>query len=462
MDHAEVRRLALFDGLDDEQLRSLVGSGTEVAFSPGEELFREGRPADFWWVLVDGSLDLVRHVGREETVLAAMDVPGRWAGGFRAWDDTGVYLATGRATTAGRILRIPADVLRTCTSTWFPFGDHLVEGLFRTARRIESVVREKEALIALGTLSAGLAHELNNPAAAASRAVDSLGREYEALLSSLRRLAERSISAEQFQALDALRRELPPLQAVPDPLEVADLEEALAAYLSRHGVERHWALTPVLARSGVTVEWCDRVAGVLGDAVEPGMEWVASGLAAARSLSEVREAAGRISGLVGAVKSYSQMDRASVQLVDVTEGLDSTLAMLASRTPTGVTVVRDYAPGVPRIEVAAAELNQVWTNLVVNALDAMDGSGTLSVRTRPDGDGVVVEIGDTGPGMPPEVRQHAFDPFFTTKGVGQGTGLGLDISRRIVERHGGDIAVRSAPGDTVLRVRLRAAGARGA
>jgi signal transduction histidine kinase len=460
MDDAEVRRLPLFDGLDDGQLRSLVDSGTEVPFSPGDELFREGRPADWWWVLVEGRIDLVRHVGREETVLGAMDVPGRWAGGFRAWDDTGAYLATGRATTGGRILRIPAEALRACTSTWFPFGDHLVEGLFRTARRIESAVREKEALIALGTLSAGLAHELNNPAAAATRAADALGREYEALLSSLRGLAERSITAGQFRELDALRRELPPLQAVPDPLEVADLEEALAACLSRRGVERPWTLAPVLARSGVSVEWCGRVADVLGDAVGPGVEWVASGLAAARSLAEVREAAGRISGLVGAAKSYSQMDRASVQLVDVTEGLDSTLAMLAHRTPAGVAVVREYAPGVPRIEVAAAELNQVWTNLVANALDAMGDSGTLRVRAGADGDGVVVEIADTGPGMPPEVRQHAFDPFFTTKGVGEGTGLGLDISRRIVERQGGDIAVRSAPGDTVFRVRLGPSRAR--
>ena len=460
MDHAEVRRLPLFDGLDDEQLGSLVGSGTEVLFSPGEELFREGRPADYWWVLIEGSIDLVRHVGRGETLLAAMDVPGRWAGGFRAWDDTGVYLATGRASTAGRILRIPAGALRACTSTWFPFGDHLVEGLFRTARRIESVVREKEALIALGTLSAGLAHELNNPAAAATRAVDALGYECEALLSSLRRLAERSITAEQFQALDRLRRDLPPPQAVPDPLEVADLEEALAACLSRHGLERPWALSPVLARSGVSVEWCEQVAEVLGDAVGPGVEWVASALAAARSVAEVREAAARISGLVDAVKSYSQMDRASMQLVDVTEGLDSTLVMLAHRTPEGVTVVRDYAPGIPRIEVAAAEINQVWTNLLVNALDAMGDHGTLHVHARPDRDGVVVEIGDTGPGMPPEVRQHAFDPFFTTKGVGQGTGLGLDISRRIVERHGGGIAIESSPGDTVFRVRLRPAGTR--
>ena len=454
MDHAEVRRLPLFDGLDDGQLRSLVDSGTEVSFSRGEELFREGKPADFWWVLVDGSIDLVRHVGRQDTVLAAMDVPGRWAGGFRAWDDTGVYLATGRASTAGRILRIPAAALRAFTSTWFPFGDHLVEGLFRTARRIESTAREKEALIALGTLSAGLAHELNNPAAAATRAVDALGRESGALLDSLRRLAARSITAEQFQALDALRREIPPQPAVPDPLELADLEEALAACLSRHGVERIWSLTPVLARSGVGVEWCERVAETLGNAVGPGVEWVASALAAARSLGEVREAAGRISGLVAAVKSYSQMDRASMQLVDVTEGLDSTLAMLAHRIPEGVTVERHYGDDVPRIEVAAAELNQVWTNLLVNALDAMGDSGTLRVLTRRDRDGVLVEIGDSGPGMPPEVRQHAFDPFFTTKGVGQGTGLGLDISRRIVERHDGEIGIDTGPGGTVLRVRL--------
>jgi signal transduction histidine kinase len=454
--HADqLRSLSLFEGLTDDQLADLLEGGAEVRMVPGDELFREGEHADFWWVLVEGAVDLYRHVGREDTLVARMDVPGRWAGGFRAWDDQGVYLATGRVVTGGWVLRVPAEVLRELTSSWFPFGGHLIEGLYRTARSIESTARQRGSLVTLGTLAAGLAHEINNPASAATRAVDALEAATQTLLSSLRRLTHDDISATQLAALDELRREIEPLGADPDPLVRADREQALSSWLTRHGIEREWTIAPPLAAAGVDVAWCERAARVLeGSGLEPGLEWVASTFSTATLLAEVKESTRRISELVAAVRSYSQMDRASMQQTDLRDGLESTLVILGHKLR-GVTVVREYGADVPRIGAYAGELNQVWTNLVDNAVDAMDSAGTLRVTTRAEGDEVVVEIGDTGPGMPPEVVARAFEAFYTTKEVGQGTGLGLDIARRVVvERHGGAITIDSHPDGTVLQVRL--------
>jgi signal transduction histidine kinase len=452
----ELGSLSLFDGLTRDQLAELVTGGTEVRIEPGVELFREGEHADYWWVLIDGVIDLVRHVGREDTVVRRMDVPGRWAGGFRAFDEHGVYLATGRGATTGRVLRVPAEVLRDRLDAWFPFGRHLIEGLYGTARSIESTARQRESLVTLGKLAAGLAHEINNPAAAAVRAVDALQGACQELLSSLTRLADEEISARQFTGLDTLRRELEPQAAVTGPLALADREDELSAWLTRHGIAREWAIAPPLAAAGVDVAWCERAAEALeGPALEAGLEWVASTLSVVTLLSDIKESSQRISGLVAAVRSYSQMDRASMQRIDVTDGLESTLVMLGHKLGGDVTIVRDYGAGVPKIDAHAGELNQVWTNLIDNAIDAMDGAGTLRLATRAEGNDVVVEIGDSGPGMAPEVAARAFEAFYTTKDAGRGTGLGLDIAQRIVvERHGGTITIESRPGQTVLRVRL--------
>jgi signal transduction histidine kinase len=354
------------------------------------------------------------------------------------------------------VLRVPSEVLRERSSRWFPFAGHLIEGLYRTARSIESTARQRGALVTLGTLAAGLAHEINNPASAATRSVDALQGAAETMLSALGRLAHDDISAAQFAALDALRREIDPLAADPDPLARADREQALSSWLARNGVENEWLIAQPLAAAGVDVAWCTRAATVLdGSALEPGLEWVASTLSVTSLLSEVQESTRRISELVGAVRSYSQMDRASMQQIDVTDGIESTLVMLGHKLRGGVEVVREYGADVPRIDAFAGELNQVWTNLIDNAVDAMDGSGTLRIATRVEGDDVVVEIGDDGAGTPPEVAARAFEAFYTTKDVGDGTGLGLDIARRIVvERHAGTIDIASRPGDTVLTVHI--------
>ncbi len=452
----ELRSIDLFDGLTEQHLSELAAGSTEVHFRPGLELFGEGEHADFWWVLLDGAIDLVRRIGAEETVVARMDLPGRWAGGFRAWDEQGVYLATGRAATDGRVLRIPAEVLRERMESWFPLAGHLIEGLYRTARSVEATARQRQSVVALGTLAAGLAHELNNPAAAAVRAVDDLAASSQALLASLSQLAAHQVTAAQLTELDALRREVAPPPTAPDALALADLEDDLAAWLTRHGVGREWMIAPALAAAGVGRDWCERAAAILpGPALEPGLEWLASTFSIAALLAETKESTRRISTLVAAVKSYSQMDRASMQRAEITDGLESTLVMLGHRLGDGVTVVRDYGAGVPPVEAHAGELNQVWTNLIDNAVEAMDGKGTLRLSTRAEGGDVVVEIADTGRGMPAHVATRAFEPFFTTKETGKGTGLGLDIARRVVvERHGGSIVIDSRPGETVLRVRI--------
>ena len=461
MELEEARGLYTFQGIPDDALAAALDESTEITAQPGEVLWVEGEPADYWWVLIEGELQFLRRETKgESTVARIFSRPGDWGGGLRAWSDSAPYAAGGRAGKPTRVLRVPAATLRRLVLDRSPLGVTIIEAIFATWRGFEAVTRQRAALVALGQLAAGLAHELNNPASAASRSIEALRLVNDELLVTLTNLGKASLSAEQFLALDQLRRDVGPPIPAGDTVALADREDALTTWLDAHGVQESWRLAPTLASAGADIAWCERAAAVLsGEQLALGLEWVECAVSTQSLIGEVKDSTARISALVSDVRGYSQLDRAAQQLTDVTEGLESTIAMLGDRLRDGITVVRDYDPDVPRVMARPAELNQVWTNLIVNAIDAMDGHGTLRISTRVDGPQVTVEVGDTGSGMSPEVMEHAFDAFYTTKDVGKGTGLGLDISRRIVEDgHHGTISVESQPGNTVFRVSLPQAG----
>jgi len=445
----------LTQSLSEQQLAELMAVGDEITITEGDELFREGQPSDYMWILLAGRVELSRN----NNVLGTMATPGRWAGGLRAWegaDGTANYTATARCVEDGRMFRVPSEDLGRLVEEWFPFGKHLMIGVYQTVRTFEQTARQRASLVALGTLSAGMAHELNNPAAASLRAVEALRENCDKMLLSLGKLGEKAITAEQSLELTRLRREL---ISRPSPdigaMAMMEREDAIGGWLERQGMAHPWAAAPVLAAAGADLDWLqDLDRGVGRDALVPAVEWVAATAGMASLLNELTDTTTRISQLVGAVRAYSQMDREPLQKVDVREGIDNTLTMLSAKL-NDVTVERRFGADVPAVDAYPGELNQVWTNLLDNAIDAMDGSGTLTVATRVDGNAIVVDITDTGHGIDPSLTARVFDPFFTTKDVGKGTGLGLDITRRIVvDRHGGQITFDSQPGSTTASVRL--------
>jgi signal transduction histidine kinase len=342
---------------------------------------------------------------------------------------------------------------------WYPMAVHLLEGLFVGQRNIAEVVGQRERLLALGKLTAGLTHELNNPAAAAARATAALRDRFAGMRHKLAMLSEGRLDGEVLRSLTVLQEDfVSRIGSGGDlsALERSDREDALGEWLDDHGVPRPWELAGVFVPAGLGADELEQVAAAVAPSfLEPALCWLAYTVETETLLVEIADSTGRISTLVDAAKQYSQMDRMPHQPTDLHAGLDATLVMLSSKIAPGVTVVKEYDRSLPKVPAYAGELNQVWTNLVHNALDAMAGQGTLTLRTTRDGDCALVEIADTGPGIPEELRRRVFEPFFTTKPVGQGTGLGLDVSWRIVvKRHGGDLRVTSRPGDTRFQVLL--------
>ena len=359
-----------------------------------------------------------------------------------------------RVTSPSRFFVIDADEFGRFDARVVPDGGAPAGGpVLRQRRACSEIIGQRERLLALGSLSAGLTHELNNPAAAAVRATSSLRERVAGMRHKLGAIAGGTWDRETMVLLVRLQEEaVDRIGKAPElgPLQASDREDELTDWFDAHGIDGGWELSPTFAQAGVETEWLDHVAAKLDTATLAGaVRWLNYSLETELLMNEIEDATTRVSTLVGAAKQYSQLDRGPVQVVDVHELLDSTLLMLSSKIGKGVTVEKDYDRSLPRISVHGAELNQVWTNLIDNAVQAMEGEGTLTVRTAPADDRhcVDVEIGDTGPGIADDVRARIFEPFFTTKGVGQGTGLGLDISWRIVvDKHHGDLSVESRPG----------------
>ncbi|WP_369252174.1 ATP-binding protein [Geodermatophilus amargosae] len=462
LDPAQVRELFLFADLDAAQLAWVAETGDVVAFPAGSDVSTEGEPAECFYVLLTGTLRMVRRVGRDEVETVRTDQPGVYSGAVQFYlgdQVTQVYPATVRAVTDCTFLALPAAEFAAVFRRWYPMAVHLLQGLFLGIRNSDELVGQRERLLALGKLTAGLTHELNNPAAAASRATAALRERVAGMRHKLALLADGTFDGEQLRRLTELQeRFVAGIGAAAElsALERSDREDELGDWLDDHDVARPWELAAVFVPAGLDPASLQLVADAVdADFLEPALRWLAYTVETELLLGEILDSTSRISHLVGAAKQYSQLDRTPHQATDLHAGLDATLVMLSAKTGPGIRVVKEYDRALPPVPAYAAELNQVWTNLIDNALDAMAGEGTLTLRTALDGDSAVVEVADTGPGIPEPLRRRVFEPFFTTKAVGQGTGLGLDVAWRIVtNRHGGVLKVRSRPGDTRFVVRL--------
>jgi len=450
---SELLRVPVFADLPDDQIEWFLSQSQELHLKAGETYARQGSPADAMFVLLEGVLQGRGELNGETFIFNL--APGAVTG-VLPFSRMKEFTVSGRAETDSRALRFPASLFPDLVQKMPELTKRLVGLMADRIREATRMEQQRDRLAGLGKLSAGLAHELNNPASAATRAASQLRGVLQRIRDASQELGRRNLSAEQKQEIAKIEDEValsnePP----PDALTISDLEDRLDSLLRSHGQDDLWQLASDLAHKNVKPEVLEHVFAILdAPTARAALVRIAAWIEILDLLHEIESATTRISDLVRAIKEYTYMDQAPLQNVDIVKGLETTLTILNHKLKRGVVVKRDYQRVPFLVNSFGSELNQVWTNIIDNAIDAMGGQGELRVRTYRDDNCVVVEIGDNGPGIPPEVVPHIFEPFFTTKAVGQGTGLGLDTVQRIVKKHGGNIQVNSKPGDTRFQVWL--------
>ena len=453
VDKSELLRAPAFADLPDDQIAWFLSQSQEIHVAAGETYVRQGDPADWMFVILEGQFQWRGEFGGETIMFSAK--PG---------DVTGVlpfsrmkqFTVTGRSVTDGRVLRFPASLLPELVQKMPELTTRLVALMSDRIRETTRIEQQRDRLVSLGKLSAGLAHELNNPASAAKRATSQLRDILRKIRDASLELGRRDLTSAQKSEIEQLEASFTQPDVIPpDALTMSDLEEQIESLLRSHGQNDLWQLAAGLARRNIQPSVLESLfANLDEDTARAALVRIAASVEVASLLHEIESSTSRISDLVGAIKEYTHMDQAPVQNVDIVKSLETTLTILNHKLKHGVVVQRDYQRVPLLVNSFGSELNQVWTNIIDNAIDAMRGQGELRVRTYRDDGCVVVEIGDNGPGISPEVKPHIFEPFFTTKGVGEGTGLGLDTVQRIVKKHRGNIEVSSKPGDTRFQVWL--------
>ncbi|MUL64055.1 histidine kinase [Mycobacterium sp. CBMA 234] len=467
----ELRTLFLFEALTDEQLDTLCANGHIATFEPGP-VCTEGEPATCFYVMLEGELVMTQKSGGIDIETNRTSMRGVYCGAWSAYipDEQPVYEASVRVTRTSRFFVLDAEAYANFMRTEFPMAVHLLEGHKVGGMRRRQIVGQREKLLALGQLSAGLTHQLNNPAAATARAVADLHERIGKMRHKLAMLADGKLSHESLRLLVSIQEGIPEQVAKArgqelTALEASDREDLVGEWLEDHGVTSAWDYAPTFVEAGLDIDWLERLWTLVGDGDSPetlqgAVGWLKYTIDTELLMCEIAEASKRISTLLAGAKQYSQMDRAPYQNANVHELLRSTLMMFGDRIgkdgTTCVKVVKEYDPILPELQCYPADLNQVWTNIIDNALQAMKGCGVLTIRTkRVDANNVRIEINDNGPGIPDDVIERIFTPFFTTKPFGEGTGLGLDLAWRIVcEKHHGNLYVESKPGDTTFIVTL--------